>query len=173
VTICRIGGDEFCVVLERGGLLHAQAVADRVSQIIARGENQRSVSCGIAIADPSIETPSQLLRAADVAQYEQKRSRRGGGRLAAESCGPATQERAETPSHKPRRVRAQRSWRRRRRQANDRSCESNADTTAVTAMTTQSGPCLSNTNQVTFVWRVFWRMKISSSTAAMIAAMTP
>jgi diguanylate cyclase (GGDEF)-like protein len=76
-TICRIGGDEFCVVLERGGLLHAQAIADRVTQIVARAENNRSVSCGIAIADASIETPSQLLRAADVAQYEQKRSRKG------------------------------------------------------------------------------------------------
>src|SRR5205814_539514 len=43
VTICRIGGDEFCVVLERGGLLHAQAVADRVAQIVARAENHRSV----------------------------------------------------------------------------------------------------------------------------------
>ena len=87
VTICRIGGDEFCVVLERGGLLHAQAVAERVSQIVARAENNRSVSCGIAIADASIETPSQLLRAADVAQYEQKRSRRGGVRIDTESAG--------------------------------------------------------------------------------------
>jgi diguanylate cyclase (GGDEF)-like protein len=98
VTICRIGGDEFCVVLERGGLLHAQAVADRVAQIIARGENQRSVSCGIAIADPSIETPSQLLRAADVAQYEQKRSRRGGGRLVSEAAGQRRRARRDSIS---------------------------------------------------------------------------
>jgi diguanylate cyclase (GGDEF)-like protein len=86
VTICRIGGDEFCVVLERGGLLHAQAIADRVAQIVARSENGRSVSCGIAIA-ASIETPSQLLRAADVAQYEQKRARKGGTRAEFEAVG--------------------------------------------------------------------------------------
>jgi diguanylate cyclase (GGDEF)-like protein len=87
VTICRIGGDEFCVVLERGGLLHAQAIADRVAQIVSRSENGRSVSCGIAIADASIETPSQLLRAADVAQYEQKRARKGGARAEFEAVG--------------------------------------------------------------------------------------
>ena len=96
--VARLGGDEFCVVLERGGLLHAQAVADRVAQIIARGENQRSVSCGIAIADPSVETPSQLLRAADVAQYEQKRSRRGGGRFAAEAAGQRRRARRDAIS---------------------------------------------------------------------------
>jgi diguanylate cyclase (GGDEF)-like protein len=99
VTICRIGGDEFCVLLERGGLLHAQAVADRVAQIVARGEHQRSVSCGIAIADPSIENPSQLLRAADVAQYEQKRSRRGGAaRLEAEAAGQRRRARRDSIS---------------------------------------------------------------------------
>jgi diguanylate cyclase (GGDEF)-like protein len=87
VTICRIGGDEFCVVLERGGLLHAQAVADRVAQIVSRAEHTRSVSCGIAIASPAIETPSQLLRAADVAQYEQKRARKGASRGDFESAG--------------------------------------------------------------------------------------
>src|SRR4029079_18816563 len=87
VTICRIGGDEFCVVLERGGLLHAQAVDDRVAQLVARAEHHRSVSCGIAIADASIENPSQLLRAADVAQYEQKRARRGVSRSESESAG--------------------------------------------------------------------------------------
>ncbi|MEO8697864.1 MAG: diguanylate cyclase [Acidimicrobiales bacterium] len=99
VTICRIGGDEFCVLLERGGLLHAQAVADRVAQIVARGEHQRSVSCGIAIADPSIENPSQLLRAADVAQYEQKRSRRGGAaRLEADAAGQRRRARRDSIS---------------------------------------------------------------------------
>ena len=98
MTICRIGGDEFCVVLERGGLLHAQAVADRVAQIVARAENHRSVSCGIAIADASIETPSQLLRAADVAQYEQKRARKGGARLGPESAGQRRRARRDAIS---------------------------------------------------------------------------
>jgi diguanylate cyclase (GGDEF)-like protein len=98
VTICRIGGDEFCVVLERGGLLHAQAVADRVAQIVARAENNRSVSCGIAIADASIETPSQLLRAADVAQYEQKRARKGPVRAELEAVGQRRRARRDSIS---------------------------------------------------------------------------
>jgi len=98
VTICRIGGDEFCVVLERGGLLHAQAVADRVAQVVARAEHQRSVSCGIAIADTSIESPSQLLRAADVAQYEQKRARKGIARIDAEAAGQRRRARRDSIS---------------------------------------------------------------------------
>jgi diguanylate cyclase (GGDEF)-like protein len=97
-TICRIGGDEFCVVLERGGLLHAQAIADRVSQVVARAENNRSVSCGIAIVDASIETPSQLLRAADVAQYEQKRARKGFGRSELETVGQRRRARRDSIS---------------------------------------------------------------------------
>ena len=98
VTICRIGGDEFCVVLERGGLLHAQAVADRVEQIVARAEHTRSVSCGIAIASSAIETPSQLLRAADVAQYEQKRARKGASRGDVELVGQRRRARRDSIS---------------------------------------------------------------------------
>ena len=76
-TVCRIGGDEFCVVLERGGLLHAYAVADRVQQLVDETDAARSVSCGVAIADLDVHSASELLRAADVAQYDQKRSRKG------------------------------------------------------------------------------------------------
>ena len=75
-TVCRIGGDEFCVVLDGGGMLLAEPVAERAQRLFARTES-RSMSCGVAIATIDMHTPGDLLRAADEAQYEQKRRRRG------------------------------------------------------------------------------------------------
>ncbi|HEV8296442.1 MAG TPA: GGDEF domain-containing protein, partial [Acidimicrobiales bacterium] len=75
-TVCRIGGDEFCVVIDGGGLLQAEPVAERAQRLFARIDT-RSMSCGIAIATINMHTPGDLLRAADEAQYLQKRQRRG------------------------------------------------------------------------------------------------
>jgi diguanylate cyclase (GGDEF)-like protein len=75
-TVCRIGGDEFCVVLDGQALLMAGPVAERAQRLFARGDD-RSMSCGVALATIEMHTPADLLRAADEAQYQQKRLRRG------------------------------------------------------------------------------------------------
>ncbi len=78
-TICRIGGDEFCLVIDGGALLTAHEISDTIERLFERsggGGRPRSISCGIAFATPDIETRSQLLRAADQNQYQTKRARR-------------------------------------------------------------------------------------------------
>ena len=76
-TTCRIGGDEFCIILDGGGLLSADPVTQRAMELFAAGGPNRSLSCGIALAGPEIANPGDFLRAADLAQYEQKRRRKG------------------------------------------------------------------------------------------------
>jgi diguanylate cyclase (GGDEF)-like protein len=75
-TVCRIGGDEFCVVVDGQALLLAEPVAERAQRLFARAD-ERSMSCGVAFATIEMHTPADLLRAADEAQYQQKRLRRG------------------------------------------------------------------------------------------------
>ncbi|HEX7094938.1 MAG TPA: diguanylate cyclase [Acidimicrobiales bacterium] len=75
-TVCRIGGDEFCVIIDGGGQLLAEPIAERAQKLFSR-TNDRSMSCGVAVATIDMNTPADLLRAADEAQYEQKRKRRG------------------------------------------------------------------------------------------------
>jgi len=74
--VCRIGGDEYCIVLDGGGMLSAEPVADLARRLFAQTGPGRSLSSGIAFASPDIESPADLLRAADQAQYEQKRRRK-------------------------------------------------------------------------------------------------
>lgn len=77
-SVCRIGGDEFCIVIDGGGLLSAQPVAERAQRLFALGGDgtSRSLSCGVAVATISMSTPGDLLRAADQQQYEEKRARK-------------------------------------------------------------------------------------------------
>ena len=60
-----------------GGMLSAEPVKNLALQLFAETGPDRSLSCGVALATPDITTPGDLLRAADVAQYEQKRIRKG------------------------------------------------------------------------------------------------
>jgi len=76
-TVCRIGGDEFCVILDGGGMLSAEPVMTRAVRLFAESGAGRSLSCGIAFATPDISSPVDLLRVADEAQYEAKRRRKG------------------------------------------------------------------------------------------------
>ena len=76
-TVCRIGGDEFCIILDGGGLLSAHPVSDLAGRNFTESGPQRSLSCGVALATSDILTPGELLRAADEAQYEEKRRRKG------------------------------------------------------------------------------------------------
>jgi diguanylate cyclase (GGDEF)-like protein len=78
-TICRIGGDEFCLVIDGGALLTAHEVSDTIERLFERSggpDVTRSISCGIAFAGEDIHSRSELLRAADENQYETKRTRR-------------------------------------------------------------------------------------------------
>ncbi|MFT7476671.1 MAG: diguanylate cyclase (GGDEF)-like protein, partial [Verrucomicrobiales bacterium] len=78
-TICRIGGDEFCLLIDGGALLTAHDVSDMIERLFARSAGSgtpRSISCGIAFASEDIETRSALLRAADENQYQTKRARK-------------------------------------------------------------------------------------------------
>ena len=76
-TVCRIGGDEFCIILDGGGMLSARPVTDLALQLFAKTGPNRSLSCGIALAGPEVQTQGDLLRAADEMQYEEKRRRKG------------------------------------------------------------------------------------------------
>lgn len=76
-AVCRIGGDEFCVILDGGGMLSAQPVTDLALKLFARTGHGRSLSCGIALATSDVATPGDLLRAADEMQYEEKRRHKG------------------------------------------------------------------------------------------------
>lgn len=78
-TVCRIGGDEFCMVIDGGALLTAHEVSDMIERLFARSAGSgppRSISCGIAFANEEIESRSALLRAADENQYQTKRARK-------------------------------------------------------------------------------------------------
>lgn len=77
-TVCRIGGDEFCIVLDGGGMLLGEPIATRAQKLFSRSGPERSMSCGVAVASIGVNAPGELLRAADEAQYLQKRTRRGG-----------------------------------------------------------------------------------------------
>ncbi|MEM7141884.1 MAG: diguanylate cyclase [Actinomycetota bacterium] len=76
-SVCRIGGDEFCVILDGGGMLQAQPVTDTALALFARTGHNRSLSCGVALATADMASPGDLLRAADEMQYEEKRRRKG------------------------------------------------------------------------------------------------
>jgi len=78
-TVCRIGGDEFCMVIDGGALLTAHDVSDMIERLFARSAGSgppRSISCGIAFANDEITSRSALLRAADENQYQTKRARK-------------------------------------------------------------------------------------------------
>ncbi|MGI9606338.1 MAG: diguanylate cyclase [Acidimicrobiales bacterium] len=78
-TLCRIGGDEFCVVIDGGALLTAHEVSDTIERLFERSAGSgptRSISCGLAFVTTDVENRSQLLRAADENQYQTKRARK-------------------------------------------------------------------------------------------------
>lgn len=89
-TICRIGGDEFCLVIDGGALLTAHDVSDTIERLFARSAGSgapRSISCGIAFATEEIESRSALLRSADENQYQTKRARKAAREAMAQEIG--------------------------------------------------------------------------------------
>jgi diguanylate cyclase (GGDEF)-like protein len=86
----RLSGDEFCVVMEGATLDQARALAGAALGSLAGPAPVRiSISCGAAALGPGVDSPAQLLRAADAALYRAKRS--GGGQIF--TAGSRTPER--------------------------------------------------------------------------------
>jgi diguanylate cyclase (GGDEF)-like protein len=76
---CRIGGDEFLVILRNADMDETLAVAERIRgkvTTIASSGQQISVSVGIALCDLATTSPRALMQIADRALYEAK----GGGK---------------------------------------------------------------------------------------------
>ena len=72
-VVGRFGGDEFCVLLPSGTAEEARRVAlDAAERLAATGDER--ISCGVAARAEGAETPAELLRAADEAQYRAKRT---------------------------------------------------------------------------------------------------
>ena len=84
-TVARLGGDELAVLLEDlGGVDGAVFVADRITELFERpfvvdeGELSVHASTGIAFSTAGdVRSPDDLLRDADIAMYEAKRSGKG------------------------------------------------------------------------------------------------
>jgi diguanylate cyclase (GGDEF)-like protein/putative nucleotidyltransferase with HDIG domain len=76
----RLGGDEFCVVMEGYGPDAARALARDAAHRLAAGRGDPyTFSCGVACLDEEHRRSADLFRAADAAQYAAKRV--GGGKL--------------------------------------------------------------------------------------------
>jgi diguanylate cyclase (GGDEF)-like protein/putative nucleotidyltransferase with HDIG domain len=76
----RLGGDEFCVVMEGYGPESARALAREASLGLAAAPGgPYTFSCGVACLDEEHRRSADLFRAADAAQYAAKRV--GGGKL--------------------------------------------------------------------------------------------
>lgn len=83
--VARLGGDEFSVVLPQCTLASATDLARGASAAVAREMGgQPMLSWGAAAREGRALEPSELLRAADAAQYAAKRM--GGGRLKVSSA---------------------------------------------------------------------------------------
>jgi len=83
-SVARLGGDEFVVLLDRAADLNgARAAAERIvaalEDPIRLGRHQATIgaSIGIAFREEVPEDPGQLIRLADRAMYEAKRTGRG------------------------------------------------------------------------------------------------
>jgi diguanylate cyclase (GGDEF)-like protein len=72
-VVGRFGGDEFCVLLPSGTAEEARSMAlDAAERLSATGDER--ISCGVAARAEGTQTPADLLRAADEAQYRAKRA---------------------------------------------------------------------------------------------------
>jgi len=98
--VCRMGGEEFLMVLADTSLHTAMTLAERVRQSVAAAAfTSGQVSCritvsvGVALREPGMQRVEELIKSADNALYAAKaagRNRVVGPRLTAVAKGPAT-----------------------------------------------------------------------------------
>jgi diguanylate cyclase (GGDEF)-like protein len=82
--VARLGGEEFAVILPATNSKDAYSIAERVRRAVERlvyvsqsgAPVRTTVSCGIALLDDTMQSPSQLLAAADARLLEAKRAGR-------------------------------------------------------------------------------------------------
>jgi len=92
--VSRIGGDEFCIVLEGAGAGVLGAIAEAACGALA--PHRLTFSCGVAALRPG-DRPADVFRAADAAQYAAKRAGRG---LVVVADGDDTAGRAPSPGRR-------------------------------------------------------------------------
>ena len=87
-TVCRLGGDEFCVLVEQiadegEALRMAGRLGRSVAQTIRLGDRdcRMGSSIGVVLATAALEGSEVLLRQADTAMYEAKRLGKGRAHL--------------------------------------------------------------------------------------------
>jgi len=71
-AVVRYGGDEFLVILPRGSMRGAEALAARVRR---RLKGVVEFSAGMAAYEPGLESPAELIKVADANLYRQKSGR--------------------------------------------------------------------------------------------------
>jgi diguanylate cyclase (GGDEF)-like protein/PAS domain S-box-containing protein len=102
-TVCRLGGDEFTVILENlSSSEDAATVAKKIieglaeSFIIEGSEVFVGTSIGIALFPFDGDTPEELSKRADAAMYDAKENGRGQLRFASGESGISSKKRLET-----------------------------------------------------------------------------
>ncbi len=75
--VCRVGGDEFAIVLHRSDDQRGREIAESILRRLRSSHPPVGVSCGVAMLRAGEGRPADLLRAADAAQYAAKRGGRG------------------------------------------------------------------------------------------------
>jgi diguanylate cyclase (GGDEF)-like protein len=75
--VCRVGGDEFAIVLHRCDAQRAREVGESILRRLRSTHPPVGISCGVAMLHAGEGRPADLLRAADAAQYAAKRGGRG------------------------------------------------------------------------------------------------
>jgi diguanylate cyclase (GGDEF)-like protein len=98
----RVGGDEFCVVLEGEAVERAKELALEVQGLLAEAESAISLSAGASALTGPETRPADLYRAADAAQYAAKRA--GRGHVFVAGSGEVAEQLDERPG-RPRRRR--------------------------------------------------------------------
>jgi len=92
--LARYGGEEFCCILPETGINGAVIIAERIRNIISEAENNFhnvslivTVSLGVAETGQSIDTQEKLIKSADRALYEAKKTGRNRVVAFSESLG--------------------------------------------------------------------------------------